>query len=112
MSLLFDETTGTNISKFIQLEVDIGVTQIISKSLDGTTYIQNIGRPDTAYNGTVYVDRLGKSLLEAAQTGCNLLRAEVKHGTYYGRITDLKFSKRMAGDYFQASFTLAKEVTT
>lgn len=39
-----------------------------------------------------------------------LLRAEVKHGTYHGRLTDIKFD-RNAGDTFETTITLAKEVT-
>ena len=111
MSLLYDETTATVISYHVSGEISQSVTQIKSKSLDGTVYLQTLGDPETDISGTAYVNRAGKASLEAARAGCNLLRAELKHGTYRGRLTELKFSDRMAGDRFTADFTLAKEVS-
>ena len=66
---------------------------------------------DCDISGTAYVNRAGKAALETARAGCDLLRVELKHGAYRGRLTELKFSDRMAGDRFTADFTLAKEVT-
>ena len=111
MSLLYDETTSAAISYHLSLESSSNVTQIKSVSLDGTVYLQTIGSPQTDYTGKVYVDREGKALLEAAYANGDLLRAEVKHGTYHGRLTDIKFSDRNAGDTFETTITLAKEVT-
>lgn len=111
MSLLYDETTSAAISYHLSLESSSNITQIKTVSLDGTVYLQTIGSPQTDYTGKVYVDRTGKALLEAAYANGDFLRAEVKHGTYRGRLTDLKFSDRMAGDRFTADFTLAKEVS-
>ena len=111
MSLLYDETTSTIISCHVSGEVSQDVTQIKSQSLDGTVYLQTLGDPETDIIGSAYVNRTGKAALEAARAGCDLLRVELKHGTYRGRLTDLKFSDRMAGDRFTADFTLAKEVT-
>lgn len=112
MALLYDETAGVSISEYVQFEIDEGVNEIVSEALDGTRYIQIVGDAITDYDGTVYVDRSGKQLLEAAYAAGNLLRAEVKHGTYHGRIIGLKFSDRQASDTFKASVTLAKEVST
>ena len=111
MALLYDETNQTTISNYIQFETERDVTKIVSKALDGTTYIQIIGSGSTDYVGTVYVDRAEKEKLEDAYVGGNLLRIELDYGTYYGRITEKKMGKRQAANYFEAEVTLAKEVT-
>lgn len=112
MALLYDETANVAISKYAQFENDDSINEIVSRAIDGTRYIQIIGSAATDYDGTVYVDRAGKALLETAYTNGNLLRVEVKRGIYRGRIIKLKFGPRQARDTFQATVTLAKEVTT
>lgn len=111
MTLFYDETTGTVISRFAQFEVDQDVKQVVSRSLDGTLYIQTIGSAAINYEGTVYVDRAGRLALLSAQERVDLCRVDLPRGSYYGRITGLSFGNRMVGDYFAATVTLAKEVT-
>ncbi|MEG0778416.1 MAG: hypothetical protein RSE64_08755 [Oscillospiraceae bacterium] len=110
MSLLFDVTASLPITKFVQFERKEEPTQIITKSLDGTVYIQSIGEPERSLVGTAYVTRAGRDALYAAQATGNLISVSVCHGTYTGRITALKIGNRMAGDYFEADVTLALEV--
>ena len=112
MAQLYDTQAGVLISRFVQFETDQEVNQIINTSLDGTVFIQSIGAAQKSLIGKVYVTRAQKSLLEAAQENGNLLRADIKHGVYHGRITALKFGNRMAGDYFEAGVTLAREAVT
>lgn len=109
MSELYDVTANRIISPYVQVEAEDDVTQIVSKSLDGTVYLQIIGSAAVSYQGTVYVDRAGKAALQAARAGGHLLRSTVGHGVYYGRLTALKFGPRQAGDTFVATVTLAKE---
>ena len=110
MSMLYDVTTGTCVSRYVRFETQQEVSQIINHSLDGTVYIQNIGKPLKNHTGSVFVNRRGKAALMAAHADGDLMRIEVKHGEYYGRITALKFSERLPCDYFEASITLADEV--
>lgn len=109
MSLLFNITKNTVVSDKVQFEVGCKPTQIISTALDGTTYIQNIGTAAVTYEGTVYVDRAGKAALDSAFAAGDLLRIDVKHGTYYGRIIGLKHSDRQVRDTFTSTVSLAKE---
>ena len=111
MTLFYDETTATAISRFAQFEIDQDVTQVINTSLDGTVYIQTVGDPACKYTGTVYVDRLGRLAHLDARANGDLCRVDLPRGSYYGRITALSFGGYMPGGWFAASVTLAKEVT-
>ena len=110
MSMLYDLTSGTCLSKYVRFETEQEVSQIVSKSLDGTVYIQTVGEPQKNYNGSVFVTRAEKDLLWAAHATGDLIRIDVRHGTYYGHITSLKFGECLPCDYFEATVTLAKEV--
>lgn len=112
MSLFYDATAGAAISRFVQLEPDQTLNQVISQSLDGTTYIQTIGEPQPILSGTVYVDRSGRNLLLAAQANGNLCRVEQKYGVFYGRIISLSFGPWLAGNNFAASIKIEKEAST
>ena len=112
MSLLYNETAGVTISEYVTMEPDTDQTQVANSSLDGSFYIQNIGEPRPYLSGDVYVDRAGKTLLLTAWASGNLLRAELKHGTYYGRIsTKPKLGNRLPHDWFKATVTIAEEIT-
>ena len=110
MSMLYDVTSSTCLSKYVRFETEQEISQIVSRSLDGTAYIQTVGEPQKNYNGSVFVTRAEKNLLLAAHATGDLIRIDVRHGTYYGRITSLKFGERLPCDYFEATVTLAKEV--
>jgi fermentation-respiration switch protein FrsA (DUF1100 family) len=109
MSFLYDETAGVTISEYVTMEQTPDQVQVISTSLDGSVYIQNIGEPQLYLSGDVYVDRAGKANIETAWEEGNLLRADLKHGTYYGRITKLSIGNRLPHDMFKATVTLAEE---
>lgn len=110
MSLLYDETVGGTISTYVTMERVPKQIQVKTTSLDGSVYIQNIGEPEIDFTGDVYVDRNGKDAIEAAYTGGNLVRADLKHGTHYGRIVDMKMGNRMAHDWFKCTVTIAEEI--
>ena len=110
MSMLYDVTTGTCVSRYVRFETEQEVNQIISKSLDGTVYIQTVGEPQKSHIGSVFVTREEKALLLSAHAAGDLMRIDVRHGTYYGRITALKLGERLPCDYFEATVTLAHEV--
>ena len=63
MSRLYDMTSTVSISTYVQFEIEEETQQIISTSLDGTVYIQNVGSPQKNYVGSVYVTRDEKTLL-------------------------------------------------
>jgi len=109
MALLKNQDTDTSITRFVSLNDKQEVIRTEQRLLDGSVYIQRIGNPMVLYSVTAYVDRMGKTLLQSAEDTAALLEAEVKHGTYHGRITELSFSERMACDWFKATVTLAKE---
>ena len=110
MAYIKNETTGICISHFVSLEVKQEVIRATQQLLDGSVYIQRIGEPTVSYAVTAYVNRTGKAQLLTAEDTAALLSVSVKHGVYYGRVTDLSFSERMAGDWLKATLTLAKEV--
>ncbi|HBL84507.1 MAG: hypothetical protein A2Y17_06425 [Clostridiales bacterium GWF2_38_85] len=112
MPLLHNIDTNINITTFVSLEVGQELIRTEQKLLSGEVYIQRIGEPTVYYNVVVYVDRAGKAQLMDAEDTIALLKVIVQHGTYYGRITELKFSERMAGDRFEATLTLVKEELT
>lgn len=110
MALLRNSDTAENITRYVSVDVQQSVIRTTQEMLNGQTYIQRIGSPIINYTVTAYVTRAGKAQLMSAEDTAALLRADVKHGTYTGRITSLKFSERMAGDWFEATIVLAKEV--
>ena len=110
MSYLKNADTNTLITRFVSLEEKQEVIRTAQTLLSGGVYIQRIGEPTVSYAVTAYVNRTGKALLLTAEDTAALLAVSVKHGVYYGRITELSFSERMAGDWFKATLTLAKEV--
>lgn len=110
MSYLKNTDTNTLITRFVSLEEKQEVLRTEQTLLSGGVYLQRIGEPTASYTVTAYVNRTGKALLLTAEDTAALLAVSVKHGVYYGRITELSFSERMAGDWFKATLTLAKEV--
>ena len=110
MSYLKNADTNTLITHFVSLEEKQEVLRTEQTLLSGGVYLQRIGEPTVSYAVTAYVNRAGKTLLLTAEYTAALLAVSVKHGVYYGRVTELSFSERMAGDWFKATLTLAKEV--
>ena len=109
MAELYDMNRAIRITRFVQCERQVNVMRIVSKALDGTSYLQIIGTPNVDFKIVCYVDRVGKTALETAESDGNLLRITVKSGTFYGRITEAKYSERQAGDTFQVTLKLAME---
>ena len=72
MTMLYDVTSSTCLSKYVRFETEQEVSQIVSKSLDGTVYIQIVGEPQKNYNGSVFVTRAEKDLL--LKNGQTLMR--------------------------------------
>ena len=110
MAMLTNSDTDEKITKFVSVDTGQSVIRATQEMLDGQVYIQRIGNPTVTYTVIAYVDRNGKSLLMKAEDTADLLKASVKHGIYLGRITSLKFSERMVGDWFKATLVLVKEV--
>lgn len=109
MALLKNMDSGEHITRFVSLSITQEVIRAVQELLSGEAYIQRIGSPMVAYEVKAYVNRTGKALLLEAEDNAALLEVAVLHGTYYGRIKKLKIDDRMAGDWFEADITLAKE---
>lgn len=111
MALLRNEDTGTDITRFITLEEKQSVIRTEWQTLDGRTYLQRYGNPTVTYEIVVYVNYAGKQLLFTAEDTAALLKAECKHGTFFGHIIERKDFDRLAGDWFKTTLTLSPEVT-
>lgn len=109
MAYISNGTTGVCITHFVSLEVKQEVIRTTQQLLNGSVYIQRIGEPNVSYPVSAYVDSAGKALLQNAEDTAALLEVSVKHGLYYGRIIELSFSERLAGDWYKATLLLAKE---
>ncbi len=112
MTLLKNLDTNTEITRYVSLDTSQKQISVIQQTLDGITHIQRIGSPAVSYAVTAYVDWAGKTLLLSAEHTAALLQADVCHGTYYGRITELKFGDRLACDWYKADITLSREGVT
>lgn len=110
MALLRNEDTGIDITRFITLEEKQSVIRTEWQTLDGRTYLQRYGIPNATYEIVAYVTYVGKQLLFDAEDTAALLKAECKHGTFYGHIVELKDFSRLAGDWHKTTLTLAPEV--
>jgi hypothetical protein len=111
MALLRNEDTVTDITRFITLEEKQSVIRTEWQTLDGRTYLQRYGEPNTTYEIVAYVNYAGKHLLFEAEDTAALLKAECKRGTFYGHIIELKEFSHLAGDWYKTTLTLAPKVT-
>lgn len=109
MAMLKNLTRGSEITPFVSLVQRETPRQVMVAALDGTRYLQSIGRPQTDYQLTAYVQPDGRAELDAAWWACDLLEVQIKRGTYRGRITSIIYGSRMAKDWYAATVTLAKE---
>ena len=109
MAMLKNLTKGVEITPHVSLEETGMPRQIVTTALDGTAYLQSIGRTQTTYQLTAYVQPDGRAELDAAWWACDLLEVQIKRGTYRGRITSIIYGSRMAKDWYAATVTLAKE---
>ena len=109
MAMLKNLTRGSEITPFVSLVQRETPRQVMVDALDGTRYLQSIGRPQTDYQLTAYVQPDGRNALDQAWWACDLLEVRVKRGTFRGRITAVTYGPRMAKDWYQATVTLAEE---
>lgn len=109
MAQLKNAVTGTEISRYVSIEKKQLLQRVVNRTTDGNYHIQIIGAPAINYNAVVYVDRTGLRLLAEAEYSADVLSAEVKHGSYYGRIIAMETGERLAGDRFEVLLTLAGE---
>lgn len=108
MAELLNYTRNDLISRYVQMESTSEPSRIVNYAIDGTAYVQIIGSPAVRYTAEVYVYRQGKAKLELADRNGDVLKLTVKHGIYYGRISEINFD-RLSVDAFKATLTLAKE---
>ena len=109
MAMLKNLTKGTEVTPHVSLVETGRPRQVIATALDGTAYLQTVGRIQTTYQLTVYVQPDGRAELDAAWWACDLIEVQIKRGTYRGRITSIVYGSRMAKDWYAATVTLAKE---
>lgn len=109
MAMLKNLTGGNEVTDLVSLVENGTPRQIVTTAMDGTTYLQSVGRIQTTYQLTVYVQPKGRKALDEAWWACDLMEVQVKQGTYRGRITDISYGMRMAQDWYQAKVMLAKE---
>ena len=109
-SLLRDVDRNIDVSIYASWEKTSVPTMITNTALDGTTYIQIVGEPVVEYKVTAYLTREQRDILDASAANASLMSCAVSKGTARGRINGkISYGDRLAGDYFKAEFTLAKE---
>ena len=108
MTGLTDATTGTFITEFVTHIAQPETVKVVSRALDGTTYMQIIGDQSRNISAMVYVDEAGKRLLEAADASGNLLCFESFGVTDYGRMTSLSF-EHVGRRHYRAEIEAAGE---
>jgi len=107
MAKLINRDTNEEITSYVSLMERQEVIRAIHNTLDGNQYIQRIGTPIISYELTLYVDESGKRLLMQAEDLASLLEVQVKNGTYFGRIMELKDFKKLPAEYYEVSATLS-----
>ncbi len=107
MAKLINLDTTEEITQYVSLMEKQEVIRAIHNTLDGNQYIQRIGTPIISYELALYVNEQGKRLLMQAEDKASLLEVQVKSGTYFGRITELKFFKKLPAGYYEVSATLS-----
>lgn len=112
MALLQICDTGTIVTRYVSVHTSQQVNRITQTALDGTTYLQIIGSERIIYRVIAYVNAAGKVELMSAESTAAIVFVQARDGNYYGRIISMELSERMAGGWYQATLTLAKEHVT
>ena len=106
---LKNETTGIVIPDYCWISSKQDVSQVESKALDGTVYLQIIGSPSVTITADIILEAEMKPTLEAAHASGALMSVGAGSAKQYGRITGLSFKNKIRGGLQRCTVTLAKE---
>lgn len=106
---LKNETTGTVITDYCWISTNQDVTQVSSKALDGTVYLQIIGAPSVSIIAEIVLPVSMKPTLENSHASGALMSVGSESEKQYGRITGLSFQTKELGGLQRCTVTLAKE---
>lgn len=109
MAMLKNLTRGTQVTDLVSLIETATPRQVVATAMDGTTYIQSVGRAQTTYQLTVYLQPRERNEMDRAWWAADLMEVSVKQGVFQGRITAVTYGSRMAMDWYEARVTLRKE---
>lgn len=108
--ILRNQTTGEKITEFCWTNTTSDVTQVLTKALDGTVYIQVIGEPSKTIVAECVITTSAKPKLESAHARADLMSVTDEDGHLtYGRITALSFQNKVRGNKQRCTVTLAEE---
>ena len=102
MTLPYLKINGTTITRYCSLSLSVDPVQILNKALDGTVYLQHIGVTAPKYEVIAWVDEAGRGSLLNAYNNATPIEVTVTAGVFTGRITDMKFNKKIPGPMYRA----------
>lgn len=107
--ILKNETTGEIITEFCWTQTTSNVTQVVTTAFDGTVYIQTIGKPSRTIVAECVIYTDAKPKLESAHARVDLMSITDGTDVLHGRITGLSFQNKVRGNMQRCTVTLAKE---
>ena len=105
--------TGATVTTYLNLYKSQQLTVTVQTALDGTSYMTRFGEPSYTYDIEVYVNEAGRDMLFDAFDKLFLMEANVKAGTFRGRLKELGNFEPQYHGWFKATVKLAEitEVT-
>lgn len=107
--ILRNQTTGETITEYCWAHTSDNVNQVVNTALDGSVYIQVIGRPSTTIVAECVVNVAAKPKLESAHANADLMAVADGGSTMYGRITSLSFQNKVRGNLQRCTVTMSEE---
>lgn len=104
-----DETYNEIISTIGSYKCDQVQTRVISKALDGSTYIQNIGLPAEEISATIIYFPEKETALKRADAQGSLISLTDEDEVIYGRIVSLELDHKWMNGKYSANILLVKE---
>lgn len=107
--ILRNQTTGEKITEFCWTQTTPNVNQVVTTAMDGTVYIQVIGRPSKTIVAECVITTEAKAKLESAHASAALMSIADDSRMTYGRITALSFQRKVRGNMQRCTVTMMEE---
>lgn len=97
MMAVFSDASGNRLAEYCFYEYSQSVTQISTNALDGTPYVQNIGRARKTITAKLVLTVTQRGLLESAHENGDICELRSDSETRYGIITNISVNPRILG---------------
>lgn len=110
LDTIHDEVVGVEITPYVSKTVRTpSLTQVVNTSLNGLTYVQNIGRIIYKVQVDFVIHKDNDALLLTAWHSAHMVKVVDDGAIYYGYIIDLELDTDYADGYHSGSILIQEE---